>query len=228
MFIGFRYFLFLRRRQGDQVDSNNRIWSVIGATFGALLGSRLLGALENPPGLLHAANPLLYIYQNKTIVGGLLGGLIGVETIKKLVGERQSTGDLFTYPLILAMIIGRIGCFSMGIYEETYGVPTALPWGMDLGDGLMRHPVALYEIVFLLTLWQLLRIVGRRYRLVSGARFQLFMIGYLLFRFLLDFIKPGYRFPFGLGAIQLACLAGLIYYAPVIIFPSRLIEKQYA
>ncbi|MGN7821707.1 prolipoprotein diacylglyceryl transferase [Chitinophaga sp. 22536] len=228
MFIGFRYFLFLRRRQGDQVDSNNRIWSVIGATFGALLGSRLLGALENPPGLLHAANPLLYIYQNKTIVGGLLGGLIGVETIKKLVGERQSTGDLFTYPLILAMIIGRIGCFSMGIYEETYGVPTALSWGMDLGDGLMRHPVALYEIVFLLTLWQLLRIVGRRYRLVSGARFQLFMIGYLLFRFLLDFIKPGYRFPFGLGAIQLACLAGLIYYAPVIIFPSRLIEKQYA
>ncbi|NLR65456.1 prolipoprotein diacylglyceryl transferase [Chitinophaga varians] len=228
MFIGFRYFLFLRRRQGDQVDSNNRIWSVIGATFGALLGSRLLGALENPPGLLHAANPLLYIYQNKTIVGGLLGGLIGVETIKKLVGERQSTGDLFTYPLILAMIIGRIGCFSMGIYEETYGVPTALPWGMDLGDGLMRHPVALYEIVFLLTLWQLLRMVSRRYRLVSGARFQLFMIGYLLFRFLLDFIKPGYRFPFGLGAIQLACLAGLIYYTPVIIFPSRLIEKQYA
>lgn len=228
MFIGFRYFLFLRRRQGDQVDSNNRIWSIIGATFGALLGSRLLGALENPPGLFHADNPLLYIYQNKTIVGGLLGGLIGVETIKKAVGERQSTGDLFTYPLMLAMMIGRIGCFSMGVYEETYGVPTTLPWAMDLGDGLMRHPVALYEIVFLLLLWQMLHIVNRRYRLVSGARFQLFMIGYLLFRFLLDFIKPGYRFAFGLGSIQLACLAGLIYYVPVIIFPSRLIEKQYA
>jgi len=228
MFLGFRYFLFLRRRQGDRVESNNRIWAVIGATFGALLGSRLLGALENPPALLHADNALLYIYQNKTIVGGLIGGLIGVETIKKLVGERQSTGDLFTYPLILAMIIGRIGCFSMGVYEETYGVPTTLPWGMNLGDGLLRHPVALYEIVFLLLLWQLLRMISRRYTLVSGARFQLFMIGYLLFRFLLDFIKPGYRFAFGLGSIQLACLAGLIYYAPIIIFPSRLIEKQYA
>ncbi|SKA22663.1 Prolipoprotein diacylglyceryltransferase [Chitinophaga eiseniae] len=228
MFIGFRYFLFLRRRQGDRVDSNNRIWSIIGATFGALLGSRLLGALENPPGLLHADNPLLYIYQNKTIVGGLLGGLIGVETVKKAVGERQSTGDLFTYPLILAMMIGRIGCFSMGVYEETYGVSTTLPWGMNLGDGLLRHPVSLYEIVFLLLLWQLLRMISRRYALVSGARFQLFMIGYLLFRFTLDFIKPGYRFGFGLGSIQLACLAGLIYYAPVIISPSRLIEKQYA
>lgn len=228
MFIGFRYFLFLRRRQGDRVESNNRIWAVIGATFGALLGSRLLGALENPPALFHADNVLLYIYQNKTIVGGLLGGLIGVETIKKLVGERQSTGDLFTYPLMLAMIIGRIGCFSMGVYEETYGVPTTLPWGMNLGDGLLRHPVALYEIVFLLLLWLFLRTVSRRYTLVSGARFQLFMIGYLLFRFSLDFIKPGYRFAFGLGSIQLACLAGLIYYAPIIIYPSRLIEKQYA
>lgn len=228
MFIGFRYFLYLRRRQGDQVQSNNRIWSIIGATFGALLGSRLLGALENPPGLLHADNLLVYIYQNKTIVGGLLGGLIGVESVKKLIGEQQSTGDLFTYPLILAMIIGRIGCFSMGIYEETYGVPTSLPWGMDLGDGLLRHPVALYEIVFLLLLWQGLRLVSRRYSLVSGARFKLFMISYLLFRLLLDFIKPGYRFAFGLGSIQLACLAGLIYYLPVIVFPSRLIQKQYA
>ncbi|RBL93966.1 diacylglyceryl transferase [Chitinophaga flava] len=228
MFIGFRYFLYLRKRQGDQVSGDNRIWSLIGATFGALLGSRLLGSLENPPGLWQADHPLYYIYQNKTIVGGLLGGLAGVEIIKKIIGERQSTGDLFTYPLILAMIIGRIGCFSMGIYEETYGVPTSLPWGMNLGDGLHRHPVALYEIVFLLLWWQLFRYLSRRYVLVSGGRFKLLMIGYLLFRFLLDFIKPGYRFAFGLGSIQLACLAGLIYYSPVIFSPSRLIQKQYA
>lgn len=228
MFIGFRYFLFLRKKQGDQVDSSHRVWAIIGAIFGALFGSRLLGALENPPGLLEAKHTLFYIYQNKTIVGGLLGGLAGVELIKKAVGERQSTGDLFVYPLILAMMIGRLGCFSMGIYEETYGLPTSLPWGMDLGDGLPRHPVSLYEIILLVILWQLIRYVSHRYTLVSDAKFKLFMIGYLLFRFLLDFIKPGYRYLFGLGSIQLACLAGLIYYLPVIIFPSRLIRKQYA
>ncbi|HVI45200.1 MAG TPA: prolipoprotein diacylglyceryl transferase family protein [Chitinophaga sp.] len=228
MFIGFRYFLYLRRKQGDQVTSSNRIWAIIGAIFGALFGSRLLGALENPPALLSADNILLYIYQNKTIVGGLLGGLIGVESVKKAIGENTSTGDLFTYPLILAMITGRIGCFSMGVYEETYGVPTTLPWGLDLGDGLLRHPVSLYEIVFLAGLWLALYYANKRFPLVNGARFKLFMIGYLLFRFLLDFIKPGYRYAFGLGSIQLACLAGLIYYLPVILFPSRLIQKQYA
>ena len=228
MFIGFRYFLYLRKKQGDGIVSGNRMWAIIGAIFGALFGSRLLGALENPPGLLQTDNVLLYIYQNKTIVGGLLGGLLGVELIKKAIGERHSTGDLFVYPLILAMIIGRIGCFTMGIYEETYGLPTSLPWGMDLGDGIPRHPVSLYEIIFLLILWQVLAFISLRRPLVNGARFKLFMIAYLLFRFLLDFIKPGYRFAFGLGSIQLACIAGLCYYLPVILFPSRLIQKQYA
>ena len=228
MFLGFRYFLYLRKQQGDRLQDNNRLWVIIGAIFGAVFGSRLLGALENPIQLLHSEHPLLYIYQNKTIVGGLLGGLIGVESIKRVIGESHSSGDLFTYPLILAMIIGRLGCFSMGVYEETYGVATTLPWGMQLGDGLLRHPVCLYEIFFLLLLWWWLSFINKRYELINGARFQLFMIAYLLFRFLLDFIKPGFRYPFGLGSIQLACLAGLLYYIRTIISPSRLIKKQYA
>lgn len=228
MFLGFRYFLYLRKKQGDGLPDSNRLWVIAGAIFGAVLGSRLLGALENPLALLHSENPLLYIYQNKTIIGGLLGGLIGVESIKKVIGERQSSGDLFVYPLILAMIIGRIGCFSMGVYEETYGVATSLPWGMELGDGVIRHPVSIYEIIYLLLLAGMLYWIQKKYTLVSGARFKLFMIAYLLFRFMLDLIKPGYRYAFGLGSIQLACLAGLLYYAPSIIFPSRLIQKQYA
>jgi len=228
MFLGFRYFLHLRKRQGDKLPDSNRLWVIIGAIFGAVLGSRLLGALEDPLALLHSKHPLVYIYENKTIVGGLLGGLTGVESMKRIIGESESSGDLFTYPLILAMIIGRIGCFSMGVYEETYGVTTTLPWGMDLGDGLLRHPVCLYEITFLLLLWCLLSRISKRYELINGARFQLFMIAYLLFRFLLDFIKPGSRYALGLGSIQLACLAGLLYYIRTIISPSRLIKKQYA
>jgi prolipoprotein diacylglyceryltransferase len=228
MFLGFRYFLYLRKQRGDKLPDSNRLWVIVGAIFGAVLGSRLLGALEDPAALQHSEHPFMYIYQNKTIVGGLLGGLIGVESMKRVIGESHSSGDLFTYPLLLAMIIGRIGCFSMGVYEETYGVPTMLPWGMQLGDGLLRHPVCLYEIVFLLLLWWALSRISKRYELISGARFQLFMIAYLLFRFLLDFIKPGFRYAFGLGSIQLACLAGLLYYIRTIISPSRLIQKQYA
>lgn len=49
IFVGFRYYLFLRRKSGDSIDSSNRIWILIGATFGAVIGAHLLGSLENLP-----------------------------------------------------------------------------------------------------------------------------------------------------------------------------------
>ena len=158
IFTGFRYFLYLRKKRKDVIEQPNRVWIVIGAIFGALLGSRLLGALENPGAWIASEHPLLYFYQNKTVVGGFLGGLVGVELMKKYIGEKKASGDLFVFPMILALIIGRIGCFSMGVYEETYGLPASLPWALDLGDGIPRHPVTLYEIIFLgLVWWVLLR-----------------------------------------------------------------------
>src|SRR5688500_7229790 len=189
IFIGFRYFLHLRNKRNDVIEQQNRIWIIIGAIFGALLGSRLLGALENPMEWMASENPFLYFYQNKTVVGGFLGGLAGVELMKKFIGEKKASGDLFVFPMILALMIGRIGCFSMGIYEATYGLPTSLPIGMDLGDGIIRHPVALYEIAFLALLWALLNTTRKKLQLENGALFKLFMIAYLSFRFALDFIK---------------------------------------
>lgn len=53
--------------------------------------------------------------------------------------------------------------------------------------------------------------------------FKIFMIGYLFFRFLLDFIKPHFIFSFGLSTIQVVCLAGLIYYYRYIIAPKKLL-----
>mgnify|MGYP000388872400 CR=1 FL=1 len=215
--IGFRFFLRLRKKQSDHISEPNRIWIIIGAAAGALLFSRLLGALEHPKNLLSTDHVLLYLYTNKTIVGGLLGGLMGVELTKKLIGETKSSGDLFTYPLVLAMMIGRIGCFSMGIHEETYGIETSWPTGMNLGDGLLRHPVSLYEIAALWLFWIAMLQIERRIVLKEGLRFQFFMIYYLLFRFILDFIKPGYTYFWGIGSIQLTCIIGLLYYSPTLI-----------
>lgn len=229
-FIGFRYFLYLRRGQKDLINDNNRIWIIIGATFGAFFFSRLAGALENPPSFFHSHHTLLYFYANKTIVGALLGGLLLVEVTKKLIHEHNSSGDLFTYPLILAMMIGRLGCFTSGLTEETYGLPTKFFPGMDLGDGIHRHPVTLYEIAFLAILWITLHALEKRVALINGYRFQFFMIAYLAFRFLLDFIKPHYVYFLGLGTIQLFCLTGLIYYSRTIfkIFTNfSLLTAQY-
>lgn len=212
-FAGFRYYLYLRKRQQDPISDGNRVVILIAATFGAFLGSRILGTLEHPENLAHNKNLLLYFYANKTIVGALLGGLFSVELAKKCIHERRSSGDLFTYPLILAMMIGRIGCFTAGMEEETYGTPTTWWTGMNLGDGIPRHPVTLYEIAFLALLWFGLEKAGP---LKPGYRFQFFMIAYLTFRLALDYIKPHYAYIAGLGAIQIACLAGLAYYGRTI------------
>jgi len=223
LFISFRYYLYLKRKQGDVIEPSNRLWIIIGATLGAFIGSRLIGALENAPAFFRSDNMCFYFYQNKTVLGGFLGGLLGVELIKKFIHENTASGDLFTYPIILALIVGRIGCFSMGIYEETYGLPAKLPWALHLGDSYYRHPVALYEIVFLLLLWITLIQIEKKYTLQNGARFKIFMIAYCLFRFMLDFIKPHYTFNIGLSTIQITSLLGLIYYYRYIIYPKKLI-----
>jgi phosphatidylglycerol---prolipoprotein diacylglyceryl transferase len=214
-FIGFRYFIFLKKKQGDSIKTENRLWILIGAIFGSLIGSRLVGSLERPYELFLTKNIWLYIYSNKTVLGGFLGGLFGVEFIKKIIGEKHSSGDLFTYPIILALIIGRIGCFSMGVYEETYGTVTTFFAGLNLGDGLLRHPVTLYEIIFLFLLWIVLVQIEKKYTLADGAKFKIFMIAYCLYRFSQEFIKPSYPVLVGLSTIQLTSIIGLLYYLAI-------------
>ncbi|MGV0919635.1 prolipoprotein diacylglyceryl transferase [Empedobacter falsenii] len=212
IFIAMRYYAFLRKRNKSSLTTIQSFSIIIGALIGALLGSKIIGTLENPQALLDAKNQFLYFWTSNTIVGGLTFGLIGVEITKKIIGRKESTGDLIVFPLILAMIIGRIGCFLTGIYEQTYGIETTSIFGMNLGDGLMRHPVSLYEIVYLLLLWIVLKIIQKKYIYPSGYLFQVFMLAYFLFRFCLDFIKPIHPLFLGLSSIQLTCVCVIIYY----------------
>ncbi|EJL75157.1 prolipoprotein diacylglyceryl transferase [Chryseobacterium populi] len=211
IFIGMRYYFYLKRKSSDKLSFNTSAAILIGATAGALFGSKLIGNLENPYALFEKFS-LKEIWSNNTIVGGLAFGLIGVELAKKIVRHKESTGDLIVFPLMLAIIIGRIGCFLTGIHEETYGVPTRFIFGMHLGDQYLRHPVALYEIVFLILLWIYLNRIGKHSKFPSGFVFQLFMLSYFIFRFLLDFIKPKVEIIGNLGTIQLVCIGVIIYY----------------
>jgi len=165
---------------------------------------------------MNSPNPILYAFSTKTIVGGLIGGLAGVELVKLMIGEKKSSGDLFTFPLILGMIIGRIGCFLNGVVESAYGTETSSWMGMNLGDGILRHPVALYEIVFLILLWIVLANIKRKHSLKEGMVFKFFMITYLGFRFLLEFIKPHVNIFMGMSIIQWAGILTWLYYIPTI------------
>lgn len=209
---GFYLYRHLRRQSGDVIDSRARWWVIIAAMMGGFAGSRFLSAFEDPVFLVdHWLQPWLLL-GGKTIVGGLVGGLIAVECVKRLRGIRVATGDLLALPLVLGIAIGRIGCFLSGLEDQSYGIATGLPWGVDFGDGIARHPTQLYEVVVLAGLGAVL-ILRAGMTASVGDRFKLFMVVYLGFRLLVEFIKPVVRLG-GLSAIQWVCLALVAYYAP--------------
>lgn len=208
--IAFR--LALRNFRRDTIAPSQRSSVMVGGMVGALVGAKVLVLLQHLDLLGQDWQQFLLLFlQGKTVVGALLGGLISVEVTKKLIGVKQSTGDAFVYPLIAGTAIGRVGCFLTGLSDRTYGIATTLPWGIDFGDGIPRHPTQLYEIGFLVALTLFLHI-RRRYHYHSGDLFKFYMIAYLSFRLLMDFIKPDFHPFFGLSAIQIACLLGLLYY----------------
>lgn len=223
--IGFRYFLFLRKRTTDTITTDHRTLLLIAAASGAFLFSRVVGFLETPD-FFNGTFSLASLYGNKTILGGLLGGLLAVELCKKIIGVTKSSGDLMTYPLLLAMIIGRIGCFLAGLEDGTYGIASTVPWAIDFGDHVYRHPTNLYEILFLILTWLFLFMLETKYQLSDGSRFKIFLFGYFIFRFFIEFIKPVHKFEFGLSAIQIASLIGILYYYKLIFYPHSLIEKS--
>jgi phosphatidylglycerol:prolipoprotein diacylglycerol transferase len=223
--IGYRYYVYLKKHIKDPISDNNRIIIFIGAALGGFLGSHIIGVLEKPELLTRMT--VFYFMGNTTIVGGLLGGLIGVELIKKKLGVTTSSGDLMVYPICLSMIIGRTGCFFAGLEDGTYGVASTLPWAINFGDGIRRHPTNLYEILFWIMLWITLRLIERNHQFTNGSKFKILMASYLTFRLMIEFIKPDYFFSFGLSVIQLASLAGIAYYYKVFIYPSKTI-KAYA
>jgi len=187
--VGFRLYLWLRKR-GDSLDDHTRMTALVGAIVGAGLGSKLLGFAEHPE-LWHPAlrNPI-YLMAAKTILGGLLVGIIGVETAKAIAGIRSSTGDLYVFPLIAAIAIGRIGCLLTGVSDGTWGDATHFVLGFDAGDGVVRHPTPLYEIGFLVVLAGILWQVRVRMALQNGDLFKLFIMAYCAWRFGIEFLKP--------------------------------------
>ncbi len=206
----FLLYLILRRRAGDVVSDSSR-WAVIAAAIaGGAVGGKILYWSEDPQATFAHWHDPLYLLAGKTIVGGLIGGLFAVEWMKWIIGEKTSTGDLFAAPVALGIAVGRIGCFLTGLSDDTFGTPTSLPWGIDFGDGIRRHPTQLYESLFAILLCIfLLRMFKQPHR--NGDNFRMFMVVYMGWRLAIDFLKPEVHL-FGLSSIQWACVAMLLYY----------------
>lgn len=224
---GYSVYRAARVHRGDVLAEPQR-WTVIAsAAVGALVGSRLLGLAEQWPTVLsavrtHGVIDLLFTPGGKTIVGGILGGWLAVELAKVVLGIRSRTGDLFALPLCVGIAVGRIGCFLGGLADDTYGKPTQLPWGVDFGDGIPRHPTQLYEILFLTLLGILVTLPAKW---PEGTRFRIFLVGYLSWRVAIDFLKPQPLLA-SMNIIQWICLAGLLTVAFLFLNELRVSRRK--
>lgn len=185
----------------------------LGAFCGAMIGAKLPFVFGDWEGLASGA---AWFSNGKTIVFGLVGGYFGIEIAKWALEIRVKTGDSFAVPVAAAVAIGRLACFSAGC---CYGTPTTLPWGCDFGDG-PRHPTQLYESAFHLTAAFALAWLGRR-GLFRGQLIKLYIIAYLCYRFVTEFIRPEAKWWFSLTGYQWACLVLIPAFAGLWIASAR-------
>jgi len=181
----------------------------VAAGAGALCGAMFFGTAN---ALLSGVHALGF-----SMVGGIAGAIASIEAFKWFTGVRGSTGIVFAAPFAATVAVGRLGCFFSGLDDFTYGTPTSVPWAVDFGDGVPRHPVQLYESLAMAAMFVVLiqRFVARdRFWLANG--FYLVVGWYALQRFVWEFFKPYATLVGPFNLFHMVCL-GLLLYAGLMI-----------
>lgn len=192
--------------RGSPLSRRQRLGLALGAFCGAMIAAKLPFVLSDWEGMKSGR---AWFDNGKTITFGLVGGYFGVEYAKLVLGIHIKTGDAFAAPVAAAIGVGRLACFSAGC---CYGAPTETAWGIDFGDGLLRHPTQLYEAAFHFTCAAVL-IVLEREGLFRGQLIKLYFIAYFAFRFLTEFIRPEPQMLLGMTLYQWTCLAFIPLFA---------------
>ena len=206
-FTGGRWLYRRRRATVERLARQTAPSYFIALATGAAAGAWLFGSLNT----MRAAAPTV----SHSIAGALVGAIAAVELWKWRCGVTGSTGGPFVIPLSLGIIVGRWGCLFAGTADATFGSPTTLPWGVDLGDGVARHPVQVYESLamaaFLAIYWNALA-GGREWAVRHG--FHAFVLAYAVQRFAWEWLKP---YPAVVGGMNLfhLLMLGLGAYAIV-------------
>ena len=132
------------------------------------------------------------------IMGSILGGAVGAWIASRWTGVRFLTfADAVAPGLLFAQAIGRLGNW---FNTELYGLPTTLPWGLQvpssnaafpagLQPGTLFHPTFLYELIWDTAGAVLILLVERRIALRWGRALGLYLIWYGIGRSVFEAIR---------------------------------------
>lgn len=169
----------LKRRGGDSglvIDIG--LWAVV---LG-IIGARAYHVLTHPDDYFGAGKELWKVVAiwegGNAIFGSLIGGAIGILIACRIHGVRfWSFADAIVPGLLIAQALGRFGNW---FNHELFGLPTTLPWGLQiesdnpafpvgLPDGTLFHPTFLYEIIWNVLGAVVLLLIERKTRVVRDA-----------------------------------------------------------
>lgn len=131
----------------------------------------------------------------KTWEGGMSfhGGVIGVIIACYLFSKKHNVPffvitDYLGSAVPIGIFFGRISNF---INQELYGIPTDLPWGVQVrGIEGLRHPTQLYEAGLEgLLMGLILFIIYQKFHKINGYTSALFLVTYGALRFPIEFLK---------------------------------------
>jgi phosphatidylglycerol:prolipoprotein diacylglycerol transferase len=186
-----------------------------------VIGARLYHLATDWP--LYASNPItaLYIWNGGLgIFGAVLGGMLGVYVYIRHIHLAKTSGvtkattlaiiDLIALFMPLAQIIGRTGNL---INHELYGWPTTVPWAWKISSlNESFEPTFLYEQVGLLVIFvTLLYFRGKRkISLDPGKLTLIYLAGYSIVRFAVEFARTSDRVIFGVLSVnQVVCVGAV-------------------
>ena len=164
--------------------------AMIGVIVGGRLGYVLFYNFE-----MYAADPLSILDFSRggmSFHGGFVGALIaGIVASRIIKMPFLSLVDLAMIGVPLGLLFGRCANFING---ELWGAPTDLPWGVVFGGAAgsePRHPSQLYEAFFEgIVLFVVLFVLSRKQPpLPQGTYSGVFMLGYGICRFMVEFIR---------------------------------------
>lgn len=233
------FFLILREARKKKIDTSH-IYNVGFLTLlGAVLGSRLFYVIENLGYFLGKPLEIFSFWDGGlTSYGGIFLGLLFVWIYVKKNSDLKFLQllDISAPYIILALAIGRIGCF---LNWCCYGIGSELPWAIKIPDDIPRHPTQFYDIFAnLIIFFVLIKLKNKKqegekfsrfrkdsYKDISfihesnffdkeGSMFLIFTTLYSLSRFFIDFLRDHHSYLLGLATSQWVCI--LIFIASVI------------
>ncbi|OKL50039.1 prolipoprotein diacylglyceryl transferase [Boudabousia marimammalium] len=149
-----------QRRYAERGGDTELLYAVaIWVIPAGIIGGRLYEIFTSPQRYFPpTGDPLLMVQVWKGgmgIMGAvLLGALVAFITVRRAGQRLGPFADALAPGVLIAQAIGRIGNY---FNQELFGLPTTLPWGLEIDDahlpvqyasGSLFHPTFLYELIW--------------------------------------------------------------------------------